>query len=70
MKEEEKFTRIVDKAEIVKNDYNISPPRYIQTADAEKYRPLGEIVEELEALETEAEETNAALKAALKKLGV
>ena len=26
-KEEDKFSRIVDKAEIVKNDYNISPSR-------------------------------------------
>lgn len=33
-KEEEKFSRIVDKAEIVKNDYNISPSRYIHTNDA------------------------------------
>jgi len=68
-KEEEKFSRIVDKAEIVKNDYNISPSRYIHTADAEEYRPLGEIVAELDALEAEAEETNAALRAVLEKLG-
>jgi len=69
-KEEEKFSRIVDKAEIVKNDYNISPSRYIHTADAEEYRPLGEIVAELHALEAEAVETSATLRAVLKKLGV
>jgi type I restriction enzyme M protein len=69
-KEEEKFSRIVDKAEIAKNDYNISPSRYIYTADAEEYRPIGEIVAELDALEAEAAETNAALRAVLKKLGV
>ena len=69
-KEEEKFSRIVDKSESVKNDYNISPSRYIHTNDAEKYRPIGEIVAELDALEVEVEETNAALRAVLNKLGV
>ncbi len=69
-KEEDKFSRIVDKAEIVKNDYNISPSRYIHTTDAEEYRPLGEILEELEVLEAEAMETNAALRAVLRRLGV
>lgn len=69
-KEEDKFSRIVDKAEIVKNDYNISPSRYIHTADAEEYRPFGEILEELEVLEAEAAETNAAVRAVLRKLGI
>ena len=69
-KEKEKFSRIVEKAEIVKNDYNISPSRYIHTADAETYRPIAEIVAELDVLEAEAEETNAALRTVLKKLGV
>jgi type I restriction enzyme M protein len=69
-KEVDKFSRVVAKAEIVKNDYNISPSRYIHTAEAEEYRPLGEIVEELDILEAEAAETNAALRAVLKKLGV
>ena len=69
-KEEDKFSRVVEKAEIVKNDYNISPSRYIHTAEAEEYRPLGEIVEELDVFEAEAAETNKALRAVLKKLGV
>ena len=68
--EEAKFSRIVDKAEIVKNDYNISPSRYIHTAAAAEYRPLDEIVAELDALEAEAQETNTALRSVLKKLGV
>jgi type I restriction enzyme M protein len=69
-KEEEKFSRVVGVEEIVKNDYNISPSRYIHTADAEEYRPIGEIVEDLDVLEAEAAETNATLRAVLKKLGV
>lgn len=68
-KEEEKFSRIVDKDEIVRTDYNISPSRHIRLADAEEYRPIGEIVEELDLLEAEATETNQALRSILRKMG-
>ena len=69
-KEEEKLSRIVDHAELKKNDYNISPSRYIHTSDAETYRPIAEIVEELKVIEAEARETDKALNAILEKLGV
>ena len=38
-KEEEKLSRIVDHAELQKNDYNISPSRYIHTSNTETYQP-------------------------------
>lgn len=66
-REEEKFSQIVDKAEIVRNDYNISPSRYIYVAEAEEFRPISEILSDLEALESEAEETNKTLKQVLGK---
>jgi type I restriction-modification system DNA methylase subunit len=69
-KEEEKLSRIVEHAELKKNDYNISPSRYIHTSDAETYRPIAEIVEELNAIELEARETDEALRSILKQLGV
>jgi type I restriction enzyme M protein len=69
-KEEEKLSRIVDHAELQKNDYNISPSRYIHTSEAETYRPIAEIVEELNAIEAEAKETDASLRAILKQLGI
>ena len=53
-KEVEKYSRIVSREEIAKNDFNISPSRYIHTGAADEYRPIPEIVEELEALEEEA----------------
>ena len=53
-KEVEKYSRIVTREEIAKNDFNISPSRYIHTGESEEYRPIAEIVEELEALEAEA----------------
>lgn len=68
--EEEKLSRIVDHAELKKNDYNISPSRYIHTSDAETYRPIAEIVAELDAIEAEARETDKALRKILKQLGV
>ncbi len=68
-KEEEKLSRIVDHAELKKNDYNISPSRYIHTSDAETYRPIAEIVEELKVIEAEARETDEALRKILKQLG-
>jgi len=64
-KEEENFSRIVDHAELKKNDYNVSPSRYIHTGDAETYRPLAEIVADLDAVEADA-----ALREILRKIGV
>ncbi|TAG07125.1 MAG: SAM-dependent DNA methyltransferase [Verrucomicrobia bacterium] len=69
-KEEEKLSRIIDHTELKKNDYNISPSRYIHTSDAETYRPIAEIVEELKVIEAEARETDKALANILKQLGV
>lgn len=67
-REVEKYSRIVAREEIAKNDFNISPSRYIHTGAADEYRPIAEIVEELEGLEGEAEATNKALKKILKVL--
>ena len=69
-REEEKYSRIVTHEEIAKNDFNISPSRYIHTGESEEYRPLAEIVEELNALEEEAQETDAALRKILARMGI
>ena len=49
---------------------HISPGRYIHTGDADEYLPIPEVVEELVALEVEARDTDAALKAILARIGV
>jgi type I restriction enzyme M protein len=64
----DRYSRIVTRDEIAKNDFNISPSRYIHTGAGEEYRPIAEIVDELEALEEEAEATNQSLKSILKQL--
>jgi type I restriction enzyme M protein len=68
-REEEKFSRIVSREEIAKNDFNISPSRYIHTGVGEEYRPIAEIVEELNVIDTEAVETNQTLKQILARIG-
>ena len=68
--EEEKFAKVVALEQVAKEDYNISPSRYIHVADAETHRPIAEILEELEALDTEAAAASAALRTGLKSVGV
>lgn len=68
--EEEKLSKIVDLAEIQKNDYNISPSRYIQVNDSEEYRPIGEIIDDLKTLEVEAKSIDNDLKEILTKIGI
>jgi type I restriction enzyme M protein len=68
--EDEKFSRIITHEEIAKNDFNISPSRYIHTGQADEYRPIAEIVEELDGLESEALETNKTLREMLVKMAL
>lgn len=68
--EEEKFAKIVTREQVAKEDYNISPSRYVHVAEAETYRPIGEILEELEALDAQAAMANRALVSVLKRAGV
>ncbi|MBF0398448.1 MAG: SAM-dependent DNA methyltransferase [Desulfobacterales bacterium] len=65
----EKFSRIVAKEEVVKNDYNISPSRYIHVSEAEEYRAIGEIWEEIKELEIEANNIHIALAKIVENVG-
>jgi type I restriction enzyme M protein len=69
-REMEKYSRVVTREEIEKNDFNISPSRYVHTDAGEEYRPIAEIVEELDALDDEARLTEKTLKAILAKIHV
>jgi type I restriction enzyme M protein len=68
--EVDKFSRILDKEELIKNDYNISPSRYIHTGDDEEYRLLAEIVDDLDTLEAEISNTNSELAKIYSLLGI
>ncbi len=65
----EKFSKIVTKEEIEKNDYNLSPSRYIHVSDSEELRDIGEIIAELRELEEEEKVINDDLNNILSKLG-
>jgi type I restriction enzyme M protein len=66
--EEEKFAKVVTREQVAKEDYNISPSRYIHVADAETHRPIAEIMKELEALDVEAAKASTALHRCLSGL--
>lgn len=65
----EKFSVIVSRAEIEKNDYNLSPSRYVSMADDETQRPIAELLEELQELNVEAQAIDAALADTFQKMG-
>lgn len=53
-----------------KNDFHISPCRYVQISDADTCRPNAEIDDKLDAIEAETRETDRALRENLEKIGV
>jgi type I restriction enzyme M protein len=66
----DKFSSIINKAEVAeKNDYNISPSRFIHTTDIEEFRSVVEIMEELTDIERSARAIDEELKEMLKKIG-
>lgn len=69
-KEEEKFSRVISKEDIIRADYSLSPARYIQVTDAHEHRPIVEILNDLTSLEEDAAATSATLRTILQKLGL
>lgn len=69
-KETDKFSRVVTKNEVIRNDYNISPSRYIHTDDDEEHRPLIEIADELRELEVQGKKIDQEVDTILKKLAL
>lgn len=67
-KEVDKYSRIVSLEEIAKNDFNISPSRYIHTSEGEEYRPIVDIVEELNVIENQAAATDRVLRKLLERV--
>jgi len=65
----DRFTRVITIEEAAKNDYNVSPSRYVETGAAEEYREIPVLLEELIALEQESAKIDADLKKVFAKLG-
>lgn len=64
----DKFTKIITNQEVEKNDYNLSPSRYIGNGKEEEYRDIDEILVELAELEEEREKTDRELNEIMKKI--
>lgn len=69
-KEIEGFSQFIGKVEIVNNDYNISPSRYIHNGVIEEYEPIEDILVELKEVEKKVEVADKNLKKILNNLGI
>ncbi len=68
-KEEKGISKIVTKEEIQKNDYNISPSRYVMQENEEKTLPLDEAIILLKEAEEERKQADKKLKNVLEQIG-
>jgi len=64
----DKFTKIITNEEAEKNDYNLSPSRYVGNDKEEEYRDVDEILVELAELEEEREKTDKELNEIMRKI--
>ena len=65
-----RFVKVIKVREAKENDYNLSPSRYVDTSEKVTYRPIPEILNELDGLEKKAVEIDKDLKSVFKKLGM
>ena len=68
-KEEEGISKIASKEELVKNDYNLSPSRYVSTNGEDTTLPLDEAVVLLKEAKEEQQKADTKLKEVLEQLG-
>ena len=67
--DEEGVSAIIPKEEIIKNDFNLSPSRYVLTDGEDTTLPLDEAVVLLKEAGEEQEKADEELKNTLEKLG-
>jgi type I restriction enzyme M protein len=65
----ERLVKVVTREEVEKNDYNLSPSRYIETAGAVEHRPIQTILDELTVIDAEARRLDADLAEVFRRLG-
>lgn len=66
----EGLSAIITKQDAVKNDYNLSPSRYVSVGEQAEVLPLDEAVVQLREAEEELEVANRKLEKVLKNLGL
>ena len=68
-KEVEGFSKIITIEDARKNDYNLSPSRYISLQGEEEFRNINEIIQDLKVLQRESFEIDKQLNKILSYLG-
>jgi type I restriction enzyme M protein len=69
-REEEGISRIITREEAARNDYNLSPSRYVAQNGEDDTLPLEDAIVQLKEAEEERAKADAQLKEILKELGV
>jgi len=69
-KEEEGISKIIEKEEIIKNDYNLSPSRYVAQNGEDETLPLEDAIVQLKEAEEERKEADEKLGKILLKMGL
>lgn len=69
-KEENGVSKIVSREEVIKNDYNLSPSRYVTTDGGDETLPLDDAVVQMREAEEERRLADVRLKQALTSLGI
>ena len=64
------ISAVITTADAAKNDFNLSPSRYVSVGEQAEVLPLDEAVVELREAEEELETANRELEKVLKKLGL
>ena len=67
--EVESFSKIITNEDAARNDYNLSPSRYVATGDKEVYLPVDEVLVELEQVEEERKRIDKELNKLMRKIG-
>lgn len=69
-REEEGLSKIITNEKAVRNDYNLSPSRYVSLNGKEEVLPVEEAIVQLQEAEEERRAVDAELNAILEKLGL
>ncbi|GAW92772.1 type I restriction-modification system subunit M [Calderihabitans maritimus] len=69
-REEEGFSKIITNEEAARNDWNLSPSRYVSLNGKEEVLPVEEAIVQLQQAEEERRAADAELNTILKKLGL
>lgn len=69
-KNEEGISKVINSEEVIKNDYNLSPSRYVSQNGGEEVLPIEEAIVLIREAEEERTESDKKLKAILKIMGL